>query len=218
MSGAAQMTNPADTSMDAAESQKRKDILEGARAIFRAEGFDGASMGKIAAAAKVSKGTLYVYFDSKETLFRELVIADRKDAAERIFRIEPEEESDFVEALTELGIRFVSSMLSRDHIALIRMVMGASEKFPEVGQEFFRTGPCYGINRLADCLRQQVAAGELQIDDELELAAAHFLNLCQGNLAKQALFGIRDVPTPDEIRRTVDSAVRIFMRAYGKTA
>ena len=43
------------------DSAKRRQIIEGARAIFRALGFDAASMGEIAKAAGVSKGTLYVY-------------------------------------------------------------------------------------------------------------------------------------------------------------
>ena len=51
------------------DSAKRRQIMDGARAVFLAQGFDAASMGEIARAAGVSKGTLYVYFDSKEKLF-----------------------------------------------------------------------------------------------------------------------------------------------------
>ena len=42
----------------------------GRRKVFLAQGFDGASMGEIAKVAGVSKGTLYVYFDSKESCSR----------------------------------------------------------------------------------------------------------------------------------------------------
>ena len=38
-----------------------------------AQGFDAASMGEIARAAGVSKGTLYVYFENKEQLFEAIV-------------------------------------------------------------------------------------------------------------------------------------------------
>ena len=51
------------------DSAKRRQIIEGAREVFLAQGFDAASMGEIARKAGVSKGTLYVYFDSKERLF-----------------------------------------------------------------------------------------------------------------------------------------------------
>ena len=70
----------------AAESSKRRQILDGARRVFLAEGFDGASMGEIARAAGVSKGTLYVYFDSKEKLFEALTIEEKKSLAEVLFQ------------------------------------------------------------------------------------------------------------------------------------
>jgi AcrR family transcriptional regulator len=50
------------------ESAKRRQIIEGARAVLLAQGFDAASMNDIARAAGVSKGTLYVYFKHKEQL------------------------------------------------------------------------------------------------------------------------------------------------------
>ena len=53
----------------AEDSAKRRQIVQGARSIFLAQGFDAASMNDIARAAGVSKGTLYVYFDKKEQLF-----------------------------------------------------------------------------------------------------------------------------------------------------
>src|SRR3954468_21580601 len=55
--------NPAtDPLVDQEDSSKRRQILDGARKVFMDLGFDGASMGEIARAAGVSKGTLYVYF------------------------------------------------------------------------------------------------------------------------------------------------------------
>ena len=57
----------------AEDSAKRRQILQGARKVFMDLGFDGASMGEIARAAGVSKGTLYVYFEDKSRLFEAIV-------------------------------------------------------------------------------------------------------------------------------------------------
>ena len=62
------MKSVAPTVPSSFEHDKRRQIIDGARAIFLAQGFDAASMGEIAREAGVSKGTLYVYFDSKEGL------------------------------------------------------------------------------------------------------------------------------------------------------
>jgi AcrR family transcriptional regulator len=55
------------------DSSKRRQILAGARKVFMDLGFDGASMGEIARAAGVSKGTLYVYFADKSALFEAIL-------------------------------------------------------------------------------------------------------------------------------------------------
>jgi AcrR family transcriptional regulator len=57
----------------AEDSAKRRQIVQGARAVFLERGFDAASMSDIARAAGVSKGTLYVYFADKEQLFEAIV-------------------------------------------------------------------------------------------------------------------------------------------------
>ena len=215
MSTSPRQDDGTDTASDPADQPKRRDIIEGARKVFRAEGFDGASMGQIAQAASVSKGTLYVYFPSKEALFHELVVHDRQESAEQMFRLDAiTDETDTRQLLQKLGESFVSMMVRPAHIALIRMVMGAAEKFPEAGRTFYETGPCIGFKRVSELLAREVEAGRLAIDCDLELAAAHFLNLCQGKLIKPQLFCHGGEPTAAEISETVASGVDVFLRAY----
>lgn len=205
---------PGDTvTADETEDQpKRREILDGARQVFRASGFDGASMGQIAQAAGVSKGTLYVYFESKEALFQALVTRDRNEAAEQLFQC-GDKGSDIATLLQRVGESFVTMMARPDHIALVRMVIGAAEKFPESGRTFFETGPSRGVARLSTLLRPHVEAGDLAIDD-IEFAASTFFCLCQGNLIKPLLFGCGKQPSADDIRRTVAAGVAVFLRAY----
>src|ERR1700751_4220503 len=85
------------------ESAKRRQIVDGARKVFLAQGFDAASMGEIARAAGVSKGTLYVYFENKEQLFEAIVGHECKAHAEQIFDLDPDDH-DVEATLTRLGI------------------------------------------------------------------------------------------------------------------
>ncbi len=73
------------------EGDKRQQILEGARIVFLSAGFDGASMGEIARAAGVSKGTLYVYFESKEALFEALTTQEKASLAEALFTLDADD-------------------------------------------------------------------------------------------------------------------------------
>src|ERR1700722_14591441 len=84
------------------DSAKRRQIVEGARSIFLANGFDAASMNDIARASGVSKGTLYVYFTNKEQLFEAIVHAECLVHAEGVLELDPNNH-DVEGTLTRLG-------------------------------------------------------------------------------------------------------------------
>ena len=198
---------------DGSENAKRRQILEGARQVFLASGFDGASMGEIAKAAGVSKGTLYVYFDSKESLFEAMTLEEKRGLAEVLFKLDGEN-PDVRAVLTQLGLTYLHHMAQPKHISSIRMVIGAVEKFPRLGQVFYEAGPCQGRARLAAYLDLQVQAGRLSIDDTL-VAARHFLDLCVSGMMHRLLFAAGEWPTEEEISKNVDNAIRVFFAAYG---
>ena len=103
MSDQTMIERPAPADEDAA---KRRQIVDGARRVFLAQGYDGASMGEIARAAGVSKGTLYVYFENKEQLFDAIVMAESGGQAETIIPADPNN-PDIEDALMRIGIGFV---------------------------------------------------------------------------------------------------------------
>lgn len=52
---------------------RRAQILESALQVFSERGYHGASVSDLVAAAGVARGTFYLYFDSKDAVFRELL-------------------------------------------------------------------------------------------------------------------------------------------------
>ena len=110
------------------DSSKRRQILEGASRVFMDLGFDGASMGEIARAAGVSKGTLYAYFGSKDELFEAIIRAEKGQAAERLCAFR--REGDVREMLTDFGVRLMQRICEPGTLALARVVIAAAEKFP----------------------------------------------------------------------------------------
>ena len=202
-----------DASAPLADSAKRQQILDGARRVFLAQGFDGASMGEIARAAGVSKGTLYVYFDSKEKLFEALTHSERSSLAEVLFSLD-EDEEDLSVVLKRLGVSLLEHMIAPDHISSVRMVIGAADKFPSFAQSFYEAGPACGASRLQAYLDRRVAAGRLAVADT-GLAAEQFLNLCSAGILKRALFAVVERVSEAEMARNVDAAIAVFMAAYG---
>ena len=197
-----------------ATDHKRRQILDGARRVFLAAGYDGASMGEIAKAAGVSKGTLYSYFASKEALFERLIHDERTSLAEALFRLDADE-SDTRAVLRRLGRSFLETMVRPEHVSSVRMVIGVAEKLPRIGQVFYDAGPRQGAARLAAWLDRQVAAGRLVIPDTA-LAAVQFLDLCSGPVMKRLLFSVAPPPDRAMLERQVESALAMFFAAYGK--
>ena len=88
------------------DSSKRRQIIEGARKVFMDLGFDGASMGEIARAAGVSKGTLYVYFADKSRLFEAIVEDETLMQGKISFNFDPGR--DVITTLTEFGQAYIA--------------------------------------------------------------------------------------------------------------
>jgi len=197
---------------DQADSAKRRQIMDGARKVFLAQGFDGASMGEIARAAGVSKGTLYVYFDSKEKLFQEITHEACSAQAEGIFSFDPADH-DVAAVLARTGRGFIKFLCRPGGMSALRIVISISERMPEIGAEFYDTGPAKGTALLRDYLKAQVAAGVLAIED-CEVAAGQFIDACGSTFLKQLLFNARPAPGDERIDHVVGTAVRVFMKAY----
>jgi AcrR family transcriptional regulator len=196
----------------AEDSAKRRQILDGARAVFLSQGFDAASMGEIAKAAGVSKGTLYVYFESKEDLFEAIVHQQCEVQAETLFDLNADGE-DVEAVLTRLGIGFIGFLCSPEKASALRTVIAIADRMPEIGKKFYETGPACGIALLAAYLARKVDAGVLVIDD-CEIAAAQFLDMCQATVFKPVLFNFGPPPSPERTEHVVKMAVRTFLAAY----
>jgi AcrR family transcriptional regulator len=195
---------------------KRRQIMEGARTVFLADGFDGASMNDIARAAGVSKGTLYVYFESKEQLFEALIREERRQQAERLTDCSFET-NDVRAVLFDFGCRLIEMMSRPDTLAHVRTVIAATAKFPQLGRAFYEAGPCFGANRLSTYMCRMNEEGVLRIGD-VDRAAWQFLDLCQGGTFKPLLFRMIDDLPRAQIEAGVAAAVDVFMAAYGAPA
>jgi AcrR family transcriptional regulator len=193
------------------DSAKRRQILDGARKVFMDLGFDGASMGEIARAAAVSKGTLYVYFADKCALFEAIIEQEVVEQGNLIFNFDPAR--DAPTTLQEFGEAYIAMVCLPGGGSAIRTVMSIAERMPDVGRRYYDRVLERTINRLAAFLNARVKLGELAIDD-CQLAAAQFPLMCQATLFLPFIFQAAPAPSPERIRKVVASAVRMFLAAY----
>jgi AefR-like transcriptional repressor, C-terminal domain len=115
--------------------------------------------------------------------------------------------------LTRLGTSFVKFLCRPGAMSPLRTVIAISDRMPEIGREFYETGPAEGVTKLCRYLESQVAAGILASED-CEVAAAQFLDSCVATILKPLLFNAGEVPSDERIGHVVGIAVRTFLAAY----
>lgn len=193
---------------------KREQILDGAWNVFRKLGFDAASMNDITREAGVSKGTIYVYFANKEDLFAALIDRHRTRFAEAMRDVLAGEQ-EVEEGLKKFGFTFSRQMTCSEVIPAMRSVIGVIDRMPSLAKRFFASSPVNIKSVLQDFIEHHVKLGNLQVDD-VELAARQYIELSSGPFFKLRLFGEINGDVPQqELDRVVNSAVRVFMSAYG---
>ena len=193
------------------DSSKRRQILDGARRVFLDLGFDGASMGEIARAAGVSKGTLYVYFADKNRLFEAIVEEEAVDQGKVAFNFDPDREVEIT--LPEFGRAYIQLLCRPGGGSAIRTVMSIAERMPEVGRRFYDNVLARTVNRFSAYLEARAQLGDLAIED-YELAAWQFMQMCQATLFQAFIFQAKPTPSAEQIATVVDSATRVFLMAY----
>lgn len=193
------------------DSSKRRQILDGARKVFMDLGFDGASMGEIARAAQVSKGTLYVYFADKSALFEAIIEEEALQHGQVVFSFDPARDADAT--LREFGLAYLHLVCRPGGGSAIRTVMAIAERMPDVGRRYYARVLDKSINRLSDYLRARVVAGDLAIDD-CDLAASQFMELAKASLFLPFVFQAAPAPSEQRMAEVVASATRMFLAAY----
>jgi AcrR family transcriptional regulator len=193
------------------DSSKRRQILDGARKVFLDLGFDGASMGEIARAAGVSKGTLYVYFADKNRLFEAIVEEEALEQGKVTFKFDPGRE--ITATLTAFGQAYIAMICRPGGGSAIRTVMAIAERMPDVGRRYYEHVLQQSINRLATYLDARVQLKELAIDD-CDLAASQFMLMCQASLFLPFIFQAAPAPSAERIAEVVGSATRMFLAGY----
>jgi AcrR family transcriptional regulator len=193
------------------DGSKRRQILDGASKVFMDLGFDGASMGEIARAAKVSKGTLYVYFADKSRLFEAIVEEETLEQGKMAFNFAPER--DVATTLREFGRAYIQLLCRPGGGSAIRTVMAIAERMPDVGRRYYEHVLENTIGRLASYLEAHVKSDDLAIDD-CQLAASQFMLMCQASLFLPFIFQAAPPPSTERIGQVIESATRMFLAAY----
>lgn len=197
--------------------EKAAAILEAASLEFVTHGFDGTSMDGVAAAAGVSKQTVYSHFGSKDELF--VAVVNAKVEEYGLDALDDPGDHELRGGLEKIGRRLIDLLLDERVLAATRMIIGESKRHPHIARLFFESGPGRTRASVARYLRAQAGRGNLRAADPDE-AAMVFINLLRGPYHLACLANARPVPPAAEraahARATVGQFLKIYPPADGE--
>lgn len=191
--------------------ERRDHIIAVAAAAFAKEGYGATSMSTIAAQLGGSKATLYKYFPSKEALLEAVMQARCQRVLAPLQEMRGDEGDDLESLLTEFGVTFLTKIYETEALDVHRLVHAEGQRFPELPEIFFRSGPDAVLRELGEALRRFAEAGKIDCAD-VALAAGQFLGMLRGD--RHMRFAVGQLPPADdaEIRHHAGHAARVFVR------
>ncbi len=188
---------------------KDEAIIAAASMLFRDRGYN-ASIDDIAAAAGVSKQTVYVRYPSKEELFSEVVRQTADQLVGPLLAADADKAPRTV--LTEFGVQYCEVLFDPDRVAMMRLMIGQAAQFPDLARRYFEGGAFYVRSLLAQYLERQNVRGRISVEEPHD-AASQFLGLIKGSDHLALLLGV-EPPALTSTERAA-KAVEIFMKIYG---
>ena len=199
-------------------ARSRQAIIRAATEVFLQHGYLGATTDQVAANASVSKQTVYKQFGDKQHLFAEVIldttvqVVDGLSAAASTL----DDAQDVRRALRDLADGFLRGLLQPEVLRLRRLVIAEADRFPEVGRAWFDRGFDRALVILGEAMRRLADRGLLHNLSDPALAAYQFAGLVMYQPMNQAMFaGTGALPPADQLGRIADSAVDVFLAAYG---
>lgn len=198
------------------DMEKRAAILAAASRLILDLGFERATVDAIAAAAGVSKLTVYSHFADKEGLFIALVGAkcDEHFEAREFVTLAPLGPR---EALLRIAGAFLALMYHPDVIALHRVLTTAASAATHMNEVFWAAGPAPTLAEFARLLAHFDRERALAVPDPAR-AADQFFSMLKGSDHLRAVLGVGEPLDAAALAALATDTVTMFLRACAPAA
>ncbi|MDX8470275.1 TetR/AcrR family transcriptional regulator [Mesorhizobium sp. VK23B] len=193
-----------------ADEETRGIIIEAANAQFQACGYASASINVMAQQAGVSTKTLYRLFPTKGDLFTS-VVADRIDR----FFVALDQPSlaaaSLQEGLERLLTVYGMLTLSPETITMTRLVVGESDRFPEIASAFYQRAILPTNEAMEAWLRRQCDAGRIALED-VHAACGMLRGMMIMEPQRTAMLGQGQPPGGSAIAERAKACAALFLK------
>ena len=159
------------------QRRRRDDILQAALEIFDRDGFEAAKMEDIAREAEVAKGTLYLYFDTKNALLEAVILTAIMPTLQKMGQVAAESTGTARDLLSQQLLIAAKRMASPEMASLLRHMISARTQHKDIAKLYYDKVVQSGLEHVGATLKRGVASGEFRPEiahvDPLVLVGAH---------------------------------------------
>lgn len=192
---------------------KKDQIRFAAERLFLKNGFAATSMDAVTMEAGVSKQTVYSYYSSKDDLLMDVLEQLIHSLTENLFTLENltlNSHDDLRQALSNLAHQYIRSLKQSKYLALMRVIIAESPRFPQLGELFRSTLPDKALKSVSTILEQAKSKGLVNVVD-INVAVRMFV----GPLLTYILLGgliITDRPPRHPETEELEAIVSLYMK------
>lgn len=199
------------------KENKKNTILKAARKLFFDRGFKFVTVDSIAAKAGVSKGSIYLYFDSKEEIYAQVLITDNIELNKNI-KIFSTKEAPATELLLEFSQIYINYFLEHNELFRILMTfMLQTEQMnltQEQNTELIRTTN-ENIKVISTIIQKGMDSGEFVPTIDIRQAQYAIWGLFNGIISLYLFMG-NPAKRADRIHSMVKDSLTIFIKGLKK--
>ncbi|MDW3182733.1 TetR/AcrR family transcriptional regulator [Roseobacter sp.] len=159
------------------QRRRREDIVQAALQIFDRDGFEAAKMEDIAREAEVAKGTLYLYFDTKNALLEAVILTAIMPTLQKMEQVAAESTGTARELLSQQLLIAAKRMASPEMASLLRHMISAGPHHKGIAKLYYDKVVQSGLEHVGATLQRGVESGEFRSEveqiDPLVLVGAH---------------------------------------------
>jgi AcrR family transcriptional regulator len=147
-------------------AERRQAIVEAALEEFVARGFTATRLDDIAKRAGVAKGTIYLHFKDKESMFEELIRTAIVPLVGRI-TAPPPPGASIRDAVEQMALTFIQEIVTTPRADIVRLIIAEGARFPAIADFYYREVISRGLAGMRALIELAVARGEIR---EVQLA------------------------------------------------
>src|SRR6201982_3969200 len=142
-------------------AERRQAIIEAAMEEFISRGFAATRLDDIAKRAGVAKGTIYLHFKDKESMFEELIRTAIVPLVGRLAGPPPASGSvrDMIEGV---ALNFIREIVSTPRADIVRLIIAEGPRFPAIADFYYREVISRGLGGMRALIELAIARGEIR--------------------------------------------------------